>query len=294
MKYELIQAGERTYYIDCPSRMGIFVDKNNENEVYMIDSSNDENAARKARQILDKNNWQLKAIFNTHAHADHVGGNNFLQKRTGCKIYAKGSESAQIRHNFFEPAFLYGGNPPEELKTKFLMCKESDAEYLTPEVLPDGLEMIDLPGHSHEMVGFRTEDDVVFLADALASPQAIEKYKLMFLYDPENYVKTLESIKTMDAKLFVPSHAEVTDDIVPAAQYNIDETLKFADFLLDICKTPLCFDDMMEKVFDEYQIAMDFEQYYLRGCSMHSYLSWLKRQEKIHAEFKNNRMYWRV
>ena len=44
------------------------------------------------------------------------------------------------------------------------MAQESDAQELTKESLPEGFEIIPLPGHFFDMVGFRTPDDVVYTA----------------------------------------------------------------------------------------------------------------------------------
>ena len=79
------------------------------------------------------------------------------------------------KHPVLEPAFLYGGFPPEDLRHKFLMAQESDASLLTEDTLPEGFEIIPLPGHYFDMVGFRTPDDVVFLADCLSSRQTLDK-----------------------------------------------------------------------------------------------------------------------
>ncbi len=54
--------------------------------------------------------------------------------------------------------------PPSELRHKFLMAKESDAILLDEHALPEGWVMMPLPGHSFDMVGFRTPDDIVYLA----------------------------------------------------------------------------------------------------------------------------------
>jgi hydroxyacylglutathione hydrolase len=39
-------------------------------------------------RVLSENDWQLSFIFNTHHHADHIGGNSALKKAYGCQIYA--------------------------------------------------------------------------------------------------------------------------------------------------------------------------------------------------------------
>ena len=70
------------------------------------------------------------------------------------------------------------------------------------------MEIIPLPGHTFEMTGFRTPDDVVYLADALSSREILDKYKIGFIYDVGAYLDTLERIKTMRARMFVPAHAD--------------------------------------------------------------------------------------
>lgn len=165
--YELIQVSEKSYYIQSPAKIGLV--KLGEKEVCLIDSGNDKEAGRKVRKLLDENGWSLKAIYNTHSNADHIGGNKYLQGQTGCKIYVPGIECAFTSHPVLEPAFLYGGYPFKNLRHKFLMAQESQAEYLTEECLPEGFKLIMLPGHFFDMAGFRTPDDVVYLADCLSS-----------------------------------------------------------------------------------------------------------------------------
>lgn len=154
--YELIQISDSSYYIQSPAKIGLV--KLNDKEVCLIDSGNDKDAGRKVRQILDANCWKLTAIFNTHSNADHIGGNKYLQGQTGCKIYAPGIDCDFTRHPILEPSFLYGGYPCKDLRHKFLLAQESNAEYLTKESLPKGFEIISLPGHFFDMVGFRTPD----------------------------------------------------------------------------------------------------------------------------------------
>ena len=288
--FELVQLTERSYYIQSPAKIGLV--RLDGREVCLIDSGNDKDAGRKLRQILDANKWRLSAIYNTHANADHIGGNRYLQGQTGCKIYAPGIDCAFTRHPVLEPAFLYGGYPVKELRHKFLMAQESDAQELTPDVLPEGFESFPLPGHFFDMVGYRTPDDVVFLADCLSSRETLDKYQIGFLYDVAAYLKTLEEVKTMQARMFVPSHAAAAEEIAPLAQYNIDKVLEIAETILALCAEPLCFETVLQRLFKHYGLAMNFEQYVLVGSTLRSYLAWLKDAGRMQALFENNLLLW--
>lgn len=289
--YELNHIIGNSYYIQSPSKMGLV--KLNDTDVCLIDSGNDKDAGRKVRQLLDANGWHLTAIYNTHSNADHIGGNRYLQGQTKCKIYAQGIECDITRHPVLEPAFLYGGFPPKDLRHKFLMAQESDAKELTPGVLPEGFALLQLSGHFFHMVGFRSPDDVVYLADCLSSRETLDKYQIGFVYDVAAYLDTLEKVKTMQAAAFVPAHAEVTEDIAPLAQYNIDKVLEIADHMVELCAEPVIFEELLKKLFDDYGLTLTFEQYVLVGSTVKSYLAWLKDTGRLTALFEDNRLLWR-
>ncbi len=288
--YELVQVSENSYYIESPAKIGLV--KLGGDEVCLIDSGNDKDAGRKIRKILDANGWKLTAIYNTHSNADHIGGNKYLQGQTGCKIYAPGMECDFTNHTVLEPSFLYGGYPCKDLRHKFLMAQGSNAEYLTKDVLPKGFAMIELPGHFLDMVGFRTPDDVVYLADCLSSRETLDKYQIGFIYDVGAYIKTLEMVKTLKAKIFIPAHAAAAEDISELAQYNIDKVYEIGEKIIELCKEPLSFEVILQKLFTEYELEMNFEQYVLVGSTVRSYLSWLKDTGKLNTEFVHNMLLW--
>lgn len=288
--YELIQVLNSTYYINCPAKIGLYLD--GDKDVYLIDSGNDKEAGRKVRQILDKNGWALRAILCTHSHADHIGGCKYLQAQTGCKVYAPGIERNFTRHTLLEPALLYGGFPPKALRHKFLMAQESDADELASAELPEGFEIIPLPGHCFEMVGFRTPDNVVFLADCLSSRATLEKYRIGFIYDVQAYLDTLEEVKSLSGAFFVPSHAEACEDVSELAQYNIDTANEIAGRIKVFCAKPVNFETLLKRLFDEYALELSFEQYALVGSTVKSYLAWLMDKGQLKATCENNMLLW--
>jgi glyoxylase-like metal-dependent hydrolase (beta-lactamase superfamily II) len=236
----------------------------------------------------------IRNLLITHSHADHVGGNRYLQEQTGCKIYARGIECDVTNHPLLEPSSLFGASPIKELKNKFLMAQESCAEYLTPQMLPQGFEMIELGGHSYDMVGFRTPDGTVYLADCLSSRETIDKYKISFLYDVGEYIKTLEKVKTLEGVTFVPSHGLPCEDITDLAQYNIDKTLEIGDSICALCTQGLTFEELLQKLFEGYELTMTVEQYALVGGAVKAYLSWLKAEGRMTFEIENNRLIWKT
>lgn len=288
--YELIQVLNSTYYINCPAKIGLYLD--GDNGVYLIDSGNDKEAGRKVRQILDKNGWTLRAILCTHSHADHIGGCKYLKAQTGCKVYAPGVERDFTRHTLLEPALLYGGFPPKALRHKFLMAQESDADELASAELPEGFEIIPLPGHCFEMVGFRTPDDVVFIADCLSSRATLEKYRIGFIYDVQAYLDTLEEVKSLSGAFFVPAHAEACEDVSELAQYNIDTVNEIAGRIKSICTQPVNFEALLKRLFDEYALELSFEQYALVGSTVKSYLAWLMDKGQLKAKCESNLLLW--
>lgn len=289
--YELIQVGTNTYYMDCPTKVGIV--KISDGEVVLVDSGSDKDAAKKVKKLLDANGWKCAAIYNTHSHADHIGGNQFLQAQYNCPVYAPGIDAAVTAFPVLEPTMLYGGYAMKELHNKFLMAKESRVLPLTQEVLPAGMELIGLPGHCFDMVGFRTADDVVFLADSLSSQETLEKYQVGYLYDIESYLATLEKVREMKAACFVPAHAAQTEDIAELAQVNIDQTRRIADAILDLLQNAMCFEDLLAALFERFGLTMTLQQNVLIGSTVKSYLSWLKNTGKAEYFFESNRMLWK-
>ncbi len=289
--YELIQVSENCYYIQCPAKIGIV--KIGKDEVCLIDSGNNKEAGKKVLKILNANGWKLNAIYITHSHADHIGGNQYLQEQTGCKIYAPGIECDFTNHPILEPSFLFGAYPPEDLRHKFLLAKESSAENLTQDSLPQGFEIIPLPGHFFDMVGFKTPDNIVYLADCLSSKETLDKYGIGFIYDVGAYLDTLEKVKEMKARLFIPSHAEPSENLRLLIDYNIAKVEEIMEKITQICRKPLTFENILQKLFQIYGLTMNFEQYALVGSTVRSYLAYLKEAGKIQAIIESNRLLWK-
>jgi len=96
---DLKQVGSRTYYIDNPTNIGIF--KIDDEKVYLIDSGNDKDAGRKIMKIIEANGFKVEGILATHSNADHVGGNKYIQDKTGCRIFSSNIEQCFLENPIF-------------------------------------------------------------------------------------------------------------------------------------------------------------------------------------------------
>lgn len=289
--YQLIKAGERTYYVECPSRVGIYL--LNEKEVCLIDSGNDKDFGGKILRILEENNWTLKTIISTHLHVDHIGGNDYLQKNTGCEILAPKEEMTFIEHPKLKPAFIFGGFPLKELTGSSVVAKPSICKVLTEENLPDGLSMITLEGHSLDMIAIKTSDEVWFLADSLFSLETMNKYHICFIYDVKSYLESLEKLKKIEGKLFIPSHAIPSDNIEDLINENQRKTLEILENVKDILASPKTLEEVVREIFNSYSLKISLEQHFLITFTIRSYLAYMYHSGIIDIEFINNMLYWR-
>ena len=290
--YELEQVGPQSYYINCPAKIGIYAQS--EREVYLIDSGNDKEASKKVLKIADVKGWTIKGILNTHSNADHIGGNSFIQNKIGCPVFSSGIEADFTRHPVLEPSFLYGGYPCKNLRNKFLMAKESVVTDFSSPEFPKEVEIIPLPGHFFDMEGFRTPDNTVFLADCVSSTATLEKYGVTFIYDVAAYLETLANIETLKADIFVPSHAEVCNDVSELAEINRQKVYEIEQVIKVICDTLKTTDDIISEIFRRFNLTMTIEQYVLVGSTVRSYLSWMKDRGVIDFTTDNCMLLWKT
>ena len=290
--YELVQVAENTYYINSPSKIGVY--RVSDDDVWLIDSGNDKDAGRKIQKILDAQGWKLTAIINTHSNADHDGGNTLLQNRLNCAVYSTPMENIVVENPILEPSFLYGGYPFKKLRSKFLMATPSKTQDIATAKLPEGMEYFRLPGHFWDMIGVKTPDDVYFLADCIFGEGTVNKYHISFFYDIAAQFETLDMVEKLEGKLFIPAHAEPMEDVNPLVKLNRDKSLEILNVLLEICKEPMHFELILKKVFEHYELTMDHAQYVLVGSTIRSYLAYLCDNGKVENFVDNNMLLWKT
>ncbi|OJV66502.1 MAG: hypothetical protein BGO41_03500 [Clostridiales bacterium 38-18] len=275
-----------SYYFNSPAAIGGYLFDQN---LILFDTGNDDSSVRKA--IRELGEVSVHAIFNTHSHADHCGGNAFIQKQHSAITYAPELESAFIENPILEPTYLYGASPVAELQNKFLMAKPSCVHKKlideTPVILqlsgtPVVIQPILLKGHSPNQMGYITEDSVAFLGDALISTAMIDKHPLIFTFDVTSHLESLHKLFDLEADTFVIAHGGIVEDKALTIQKNID-ALELTQVLIlkAIESGASTIDEIHRSLSSYYHLTENLGQHLLNRSVIKAHLTHLVSKGKL-------------
>ncbi len=286
------QLGKSTWVLEGPTNIGFY---ETGGDVILIDSGNDKESGRRINKILKEKGWRLKAVVNTHSNADHIGGNDYLQRNLDAPVWATAGEHSFIERPELETAFLWGGREVKELRNKFFQARPSRVDRILSEEgeIEPGLNAISLKGHFMNMIGLETGDGVLFLADCLFGEEILTKYGIPFIYDVGDYKRTIETVREREASFYVPSHGPVTEDIRPLADRNLALVGEIEETLLTLAEGESSFEEILKGLCDRYLMELNAGQYALVGSTVRSFLSWLHDQDLLDFAFTENRMLWK-
>jgi len=139
---------------------------------------------------LDRHGLECRAIVNTHAHFDHVGGNAELKKRTGAELYIHAQEEPFLK-GLRSQALLFGmsveDSPPADQRV---------AEGDVIEVGNLQLKVLDTPGHSPGSISLVVEGEGRILVGDLVFQGSVGRTDL-----PGGSMDTL--VRSVREKIFV-------------------------------------------------------------------------------------------
>ncbi len=292
----LEKIGQKTYYITGPFHVGIYVlDEAKEcRPVCLIDSGIDADTAKEIDELLIRNNFCVELIINTHYHADHCGGDAYFKKAYGCTIVATKVNAAMISNYDICTPMVWGACPIPEIENKYFYATPTEAEDIDKYELPNGLSTEELPGHCISMIAVRTDDDVLFLGDAVISPETLEKHPLSYIYEIENYLQSLDKLAGISAALYVPYHAEPTTDIAGLVKANKEGVQGNIEAVRKICQIPRTQEEVMSIYYKMKGMTLNVYKYALEGSVIRTYLAYLYNSGAIEAVVEDNFIKWKT
>ncbi len=260
-----------------------------DDQLILIDSGNDDSSVKKA--IRPFGEICIDAVINTHSHADHCGGNAYVQKQFGSDIYAPVLEKAFIENPILEPTYLFGASPLEALKNKFLYVKPSIVTHTLVEsgafqvkAGDHSIEMtaLALPGHAPNQMGYITPDGIAYLGDALVSEDITQKHPLIFTFDVKQHLESLEQLRAVKAHGYVIAHGGYYEEIEPLITANQNALLATQDEILNCLQQGECtLDAVHEYLAQLYHLEENISQAYLNRSVIMAHVKHLVESSKI-------------
>ncbi|NUU99756.1 hypothetical protein XO12_06490 [Marinitoga sp. 1154] len=292
---------ENVYYINDTTNIGV-IRVNKENDVLIVDSGSDDSKGRRIIKILKENGFNLKYIINTHIHADHIGGNHYIQKHIPeVKIFSTRAEISMIENPIYMPYFLYSGAYPiKELRNKFLLAKPSKVTNIIDELLSNiiiennKISLLPLDGHTEFQKGIAFEN-VLFCGDALISEELLEKHKIPVNVNIKNAKQTLLNLQNMNYDYYIPSHGTLLNNISTLAKENYKRIEEIEEKILNFLNTEKSTEKIISYMLYSYGLNINNATlYYLYNTTIMGFLSYLKEEKKITNIIKNNTVYWKM
>jgi glyoxylase-like metal-dependent hydrolase (beta-lactamase superfamily II) len=264
----------------------------------VIDTGLDRDSGRGIKRVLEEQGLEPTAILNTHSHADHFGGNDYLVRNTGATVYASSVESGIIQNPILEPLYLFHGAAPiKNLRNKFVLAKPSPVHHILEpgSVTIEGveLEVVPLQGHSLNQVGVLVED-VLFCADTVFSGRVIDKYRVPVVQDVGSHLATLERLSETAHSLYVPSHTKPVDDITPLVDRNLETVRTIIADLLSLLGEEKTAEELQRELCTMYGLDLNVvQQYYLIHTTVMAYLSHIHESEMVEITLRGNSLHWK-
>lgn len=293
---EAIALSERVVYL--PGGVNCALVLGEGNRAVVVDSGQDKAYGRDLRRACEALGVTPVAIVNTHAHADHFGGNAYLLRQfPEIVVYAPPFEASIIRAPYLEPVYLFhGARPPRELTTKWLQAEASPVHVeLEPgpfEIAGIAFEAIDTSGHAHRQLALRV-DDVLLAADAFFGDAVLEKYGLPFGQDIGGQVTALETVRNSGARVALPGHGDPSADLDRSIAANRAAIATAADAVERSCQG-VSSEDVLVAACEALNVELsDLPRYHLNLCTVSAYLTYLRELGRVDGRLEGGRLVWR-
>jgi glyoxylase-like metal-dependent hydrolase (beta-lactamase superfamily II) len=221
--YDLIHVSGDTYYIDAGS-LSLPLFKIDSTQAILFDSGLAHVHGEGLLKFFDKTNLKVRAILTSHAHIDHTGNHDLLQKKFGARVYMSLFNAAVSENPLALKAYFYGSSYRDMIKATSSMCCRVDhiIRPNQPTVEVDGIlfHVLDLAGHSPEHIGFVTPDNVAYLADLFMSRETVESIRLPYSMCCQFDFKSKQKSLVYDYDFYILAHKGVYADIATIANIN--------------------------------------------------------------------------
>ena len=289
---ELKKVRLNTYAISYPSAVGVYVF--DDQSCVLIDSGASASFGKKTLNLSANQGYKVRGIINTHSHADHCGGNHYIQEATNCAIYASATEAPFLGNPMLEMTYLYSASPIKSLKNKFVLAPRCTVTNIIGpgKAVINGAEFrfIDLSGHSLGQIGVETPDGVLFAGDSLIVTKILSNHPFLYLVDVSNHINSLNTLLSWPGDCIYLSHGGLVNNLGKEIRENRHTLDQILNLVLDIVKSPKGREEILRELAQKLRITLNQNGYYRSLSSISAFLSFLCNEGKIQVGLQDGLM----
>ncbi|WP_404432206.1 MBL fold metallo-hydrolase [Sutcliffiella horikoshii] len=268
-------------------------------EGMLIDAGLEEQAMKKVLKTLKSKELPITHLFITHAHADHYGGGEYLQRQQKIFTMAPKFEAAILQEPMLEPLYLFHGvNPIQEWRNKFLEGKPIKVDLILEEagevkVGESRFQTVDLSGHSYHQLGVIVED-ILFAADAYFGVEILHKHGIPYIVDVKQTMESLEKIKKLPCVGAVPGHGSYEKNYLPTIEENLQVHHEIENFLFSLVnqeENGISIEQLVTKACTEKGVTIrNVPSFMLFRTAVTAYLTKLIQEGRVELLVSNNQL----
>lgn len=282
-----------------PGNVNVGVITNDSGDALLLDTGGDKDYGRTIRKVVEEAKLCPVAILNTHSHADHYGGNDYLARNLNLPVWAPAFEEAVLRYPYLEPMYLYGGAAPlAGLRNKWLEAKASPVDHVFEveegplEVGPFEVMRHVTSGHAVQQVaiGF---GPICYAADAFFGAEVLAKYEIPFVHDVAGQLSTLDHLLTLPYETFLPGHGEPTTNVSEAVEANRTYIRRAAEWVRAAVGEGATTSEVVHRVTARLEAPpSNLSTYFLMQSCILAYLSYLTNEGEVAPIVEAGTLHW--
>lgn len=288
---EILKIKGNTYCIDTGMTYIPFY-KINDEEIIMLDTGWKMGEREGIEEILERNNFKVIGILNSHAHIDHIGNNAYFKNKYN-SIIAMSAYEAIICSSEINIKVYYGSQALKDIKEHYghMVCKTDisiDEKQDEVSVCGVNFKIIHTPGHSPAHICIITPDDVAYIGDALISYEVMSGAKMPYAYILSEDMKSKAKLYDLNCSKYVVAHKGIYNNITKLIDDNIDFYESTATRIYEIIDKPMTMEDIMKVVIKNFKIKInDIHKYYIIEMMLKSYVEYLYEIKKLKIIIEN-------
>lgn len=257
---EIISVKGNTFCMDTGMSYIPFY-KINDEEIIMLDTGWAMGEREGIDKLLDKNNFKVVGIINSHAHIDHVGNNAYFKKKYNC-IIAMPAYEALVCSSTVNLKMYYRTQTLSDVtehfghmvcETDIMISDDQDKIYVSG----TKFKIIHTPGHSPAHICIVTPDDVAYLGDVLISYEVMKGAKMPYAFILREDLKSKTKLYDLKNSKYLVAHKGMYNDIEKLITDNIDFYKARATGVYEVINGSMTMEDILKAVIKSFNISVN-------------------------------------